>query len=141
MPTVTLMIKPQTHVRSTQGDSIFFRIPEDKLLPPGLKRKKRLVRYNDYKNDLLNEAIEHNFSIPDGMFHIIFFIPFNKTARKNFRLDNNMRPHRVKPDVDNLYKAFADALKKDRDQVIWDARMSKVWIDHPTGYIEVSWED
>lgn len=139
MPTVTLMIKPQTHVRSTQGDAILFRIPEAQLRAPGLKRKTRLVKYNNYKNDLVDEAIEHNFSIPNDPFHVIFFIPFNKTARKHFRLDNNMRPHRVKPDVDNLYKAFSDALKKDKDQVIWDARMTKVWIDHPTGYIQITW--
>lgn len=141
MPTVTLMIKPQTHVRSTQGDAILFRIPEAQLRAPGLKRKMRLVKYNNYKNDLVDEAIDCNFAIPDESFHVIFFMPFNKTARKHFRLDNNMRPHRVKPDVDNLYKAFSDALKKDRDQVIWDARMTKVWIDHPTGYIQVSWGD
>jgi hypothetical protein len=35
---VILNITPQTHVRATQGDSIFFRIPRDKLRPAGLKQ-------------------------------------------------------------------------------------------------------
>lgn len=139
MPVITLMIRPQTNVRSTQGDSVFFRIPEDKLFPDGLKRKKRLVKYNNYKDDLVNEAIENGFSIPNDYFHVIFFIPFNKTARKHFRLDNNMRPHKVKPDIDNLYKAFTDALRRNDDQSIWDTRQTKVWIDHPTGYIQIIW--
>ena len=136
MATTTLMIKPQTQVRSTQGDSVFFRIPRDKLLPAGLKRLKRLERYNKYKLDLFEAAQDANFELPSDYFHVTFYIPFGKSARKNFKLDNNMRPHRKMPDVDNLWKAFQDALRK-RDQVIWDVRATKVWIDHPTGYIQI----
>ena len=43
---VILNITPQTHVRATQGDSIFFRIPREKLRPAGLSRLMRLEKYN-----------------------------------------------------------------------------------------------
>ena len=46
---VILNITPQTHVRATQGDSIFFRIPREKLRPAGLSRLLRLEKYNKYK--------------------------------------------------------------------------------------------
>ena len=49
----TFKITPQTNVRSTQGDRIYFRIQRDKLRPEGLKRLMRLERYNKYKIDLL----------------------------------------------------------------------------------------
>jgi len=35
---IILNITPQTHVRATQGDSIFFRIPREKLRPSGLSQ-------------------------------------------------------------------------------------------------------
>jgi Holliday junction resolvase RusA-like endonuclease len=138
MATVTLMIKPQTHVRSTQGDRIYFRIPEHRLNPPGLRRKKRLERYNQYKSDLFDLAQEIGFTLPDDNIHITFFVPFGKSARKNFKLENNLRPHRVMPDVDNMGKALFDALKR-RDQTISDVRFTKVWIDHPTGFIQIDY--
>ena len=53
---VILNITPQTHVRATQGDSIFFRIPREKLRPAGLSRLLRLEKYNKYKVDLCAEA-------------------------------------------------------------------------------------
>lgn len=137
MPQKILQITPQTQVRSTQGDKIFFRIPEDKLRPEGLKRKKRLLKYNQYKSDLFDVAQEANFSIPEGHFHVIFYIPIAKTVRKKRRLELHLRPHRSRPDWDNLAKGFCDALLK-RDESIHDIHVQKVWIDGP-GHIEINW--
>ena len=138
MKTVTLMIKPQTHVRSTQGDAIFFRIPEDKLQPSGLKRKKRLMRYNKYKTDLFDIAQENNFEIPDGYFHVIFYLPIPKYYPKKVRPQMHLRPHLKTPDIDNFFKGFLDSLKK-RDQTVHDARIQKVWVDQEQGYIQIEY--
>jgi Holliday junction resolvase RusA-like endonuclease len=35
--------------------------------------------------------------------------------------------HAQKPDVDNLLKAFTDALWPDEDSHVWDVRATKVW--------------
>jgi hypothetical protein len=58
---VTLNITPQSHLRSTRGDSIFFRIPREKLRPAGLQRLNRIERYNNYKISLLAEAKKKSF--------------------------------------------------------------------------------
>ena len=130
------MIKPQTQVRSTQGDAVLFRIPEDKLRPEGLKRKKRLERYNNYKRDLFDVAQDNDFLIPDGFFKLTFFVPIPKSYKKHQRIDLHLRPHQVMPDVDNFLKAFLDALKR-RDQSVHHLELQKVWIDHPTGFIQI----
>ena len=36
------------------------------------------------------------------------------------------KPHQSKPDIDNLIKAFLDALLDD-DAHVWDIRATKVW--------------
>lgn len=139
MPSVTLKIQPQTQVRSVQGDKIYFKIPKDQLRPEGLKRRLRLERYNQYKSDLFDVALEAGFKIPhDEYFHIIFFIPMPRTWRKWKRDKHDMRPHQSKPDKDNLEKAFMDALLK-RDQAVYDSRVTKFWTADPVGWIEIHW--
>lgn len=140
MPIVVLNIPPQTSVRSVQGDSIFFRIPEDQLRPEGLKRKKRLERYNRYKDDLFDIANSQDFILPsEDYFRIMYFIPMPKSWRKWKKEKHNGRKHQSKPDKDNMDKALQDALLK-HDQVIWDSRSTKVWTDGP-GHIEIIWGD
>lgn len=134
--TYILNITPQTNVRSTQNDGVLFRIPEENLRPAGLKRKLRLEKYNRYKEDLFDLALEQGFTIPDEYFHVIFYIPVRKTFRKWKKEALHLRPHKVMPDGDNLFKAFLDALKK-RDQVVFDFRVTKVWINEPQGHIEI----
>lgn len=137
--TIILNITPQTNVRSVQGDRIYFRIPKDKLLPAGLKRRNRLERYNQYKSDLFDLSLDMGFSIPNGYFHVTFFLPIPKSLRsRKKRAQMSFRAHDRKPDIDNLSKAFFDSLKKD-DQKIYDVRLTKVWVDEPDGYIEVSY--
>lgn len=142
MPAITLNISPQTNVRSVQGDKIFFRIPEDKLRPDGLKRKRRLERYNQYKLDLFDIANDIGFKVPVDDYHwIMFFIPMPKSWRKWQREKHNGRPHQQKPDKDNLEKAFYDALLPKVDNSVWDSRLTKIWTDSTEGHIEIVWGD
>ena len=77
-----LNINPQTHVRATQGDSVFFRIPRDKLRPSGLKRLLRLERYNNYKLELGAESKAKGFTMPPIGCSITFYIPTPRTWSK-----------------------------------------------------------
>jgi Holliday junction resolvase RusA-like endonuclease len=140
MPTVILPLRPQTHVRAVQSDAMLFRIPIDQLRPEGRKRRDRLQKYNDYKDALFNAALELGFTFPDEYFWVTYFIPIPASWKKWRRREGNLRPHRSKPDKDNLDKAFFDGLLK-ADQVIWDSRSTKIWLDHPTGYIQIVWGD
>jgi Holliday junction resolvase RusA-like endonuclease len=102
---VILNITPQTHVRATQGDSIFFRIPRDKLRPAGLKRLLRLERYNNYKLDLSAEAKRKSFIMPPVGTSITFVIPVPPSWSKKKKKLYHGRFHQSKPDIDNLQKA------------------------------------
>jgi Holliday junction resolvase RusA-like endonuclease len=136
MQKLILNITPQTHVRATQGDRIYFRIPREKLRPAGLKRLERLEKYNQYKIDLLALALQQKFRPPEQGGHILFYIPVPKTWKKYKKENMHMRLHQSRPDVDNLLKAFLDSLMPE-DKYIADIRITKKWINAELGYIEV----
>jgi Holliday junction resolvase RusA-like endonuclease len=132
---ITLNITPQTHVRATQGDSIFFRIPREKLRPAGLNRLKRLERYNQYKVDLAATAKSKQFVIPPVGASITFFVPVPPSWSKKKKKQYHGTFHQSKPDLDNLLKAFMDALMKEDSHVHTIGRMTKIWGLH--GHIKV----
>ena len=134
-----LYIDPQTHVRATQGDAIWFKIPEAKLAvkyPQGLLRKRRLERYNLYKHEIWLKAREAGFELPMGLFRIVFYISVPVSWSKKKKAAHHMQPHQSKPDSDNLVKAFFDSMLKE-DKAIWDHRATKLWVNEPTGRIEI----
>lgn len=128
-------ITPQTNVRSTQGDRIYFRIPREKLRPEGLKRLKRLERYNQYKIDLLALAKAKRFTPPQQGGHLIFYIPVPKSWKEYKKNQMHQQLHTQTPDWDNLAKAFFDGLLS-QDKGIADIRVTKKWVNKPQGYIE-----
>jgi Holliday junction resolvase RusA-like endonuclease len=130
-------ITPQTHVRATQGDRIFFKIPRDKLRPAGLKRLMRLERYNEYKISVAGIYKSKRFSMPDQGIHVEFFIPVPKTWKKYKKAEMHNRLHQSKPDWDNLAKAFFDSIM-DEDKTVADVRVTKRWVNEESGRIEVN---
>jgi len=128
-------INPQTNVRATQGDRIFFRIPREKLRPPGLKRLLRLERYNEYKISLSAIAKQKRFDPPEQGGHVIFYIPVPKTWKKYKKQEMHMKLHQQTPDWDNLVKAFFDGLLAE-DKYIADVRVTKRWVNAENGWIE-----
>ena len=132
---VILNITPQTHVRATQGDSIFFRIPREKLRPAGLSRLLRLEKYNKYKVDLLAEAKAKQFILPPVGASITFFIPVPPSWSKKKKKLHHGRFHQSKPDIDNLTKAALDSLMAE-DKQIAHLEIQKRWVDFESGWIE-----
>jgi Holliday junction resolvase RusA-like endonuclease len=128
-------ITPQTHVRSTQGDRIYFRIPREKLRPEGLKRLKRLERANQYKVDLLALAKQQKFIPPEQCGHLIFYFPVPKSWKEYKKKEMHMKLHQQTPDWDNCSKIFFDALLI-QDKGIADIRVTKRWVNQENGYIE-----
>jgi Holliday junction resolvase RusA-like endonuclease len=133
---IILDITPQTHVRATQGDRVFFRIPRDKLRPPGLKRLLRLERYNEYKISVLALSKQTRFTIPEQGCHITFFIPVSKSWTKAKKEKHHLQLHQEKPDVDNLGKAIFDSLLTE-DKHIADIHLTKKWVNQSEGWIEI----
>lgn len=132
-----IKISPQTHVRSTQSDRIFFQIPEHKLLPEGLKRKRRLQKYNAYKKDVRAYCEINEINVPDSGAHIIFYIPVPQSWRPSKKSLHHLKPHQSKPDLDNLIKALKDAVMSE-DKSVWDYHLSKLWINQETGFTEIA---
>jgi Holliday junction resolvase RusA-like endonuclease len=130
-----LKITPQTNVRATQGDRIFFRIPREKLRPAGLSRLLRLEKYNDYKSSLSALVKQQRFTIPEQNVHMIFYIPVPKTWKEYKKNEMHMKLHQQKPDIDNLVKAVFDSIFSE-DKYIADFRATKRWVNQPEGYIE-----
>ena len=128
-------ITPQTNVRSTQGDRIYFRIPRDKLRPAGLKRLLRLERYNEYKVTLCGLAKAQKFTPPEQGGHLTFYIPVPRTWKKYKKEQYHLQLHQSTPDWDNLAKAFFDSLMH-QDKGIADVRVTKRWVNQETGWIE-----
>lgn len=132
-----LNITPQTHVRATKGDSVFFRIPRDKLRPAGLKRLLRLEKYNQYKIDLLAECKRVGFTIPPEGACITFFVPLPKSWSKKKRRQFHGTLHQSKPDLSNLLKSFEDAICTEDKYIAHYSGLGKRWVDFETGWIEV----
>ena len=132
---VTFEITPETHVRATQGDRVFFRIPREKLYPSGLKRLLRLEKYNNYKISLKAIANQKKFVVPEQGGHIIFYIPVPKTWKEYKKKEMHMKLHQSKPDWDNLAKAFFDAMLSE-DKEVADVRVTKRWVNKTEGWIE-----
>lgn len=133
---IILEITPQTHVRATQGDRIFFRIPRDKLRPAGLKRLMRLERYNEYKISLLALAKSQRFLPTEQGHHITFYIPVSKSWTKAKKKQYHLQLHQEQPDIDNLTKSFFDSLLPE-DKHIADIHITKRWVNQEKGWIEI----
>lgn len=136
---VRLFITPKTHIRSTRGDSICFRIPEEQMArkyPSLLKRKKLLEGYNNYKEELRQEALRIGFEMPTGNVWIKFYMPMPQSWSAKKKRQMNFEPKLSMPDLSNLIKAMEDSLLK-QDNIIWDYRVSKYWYNSVKGFIEI----
>lgn len=96
-------------------------------------RRPCVLRYREYADDLRQRLAE--FTVPAAGMHVRFTLPMPHSWSKTKRREHRGRAHQQKPDVDNLLKAFFDALLKD-DSGIWDCRASKVWGE--SGAIEIT---
>lgn len=137
MTTITrILITPQTNVRTTQNDRMYFRIPRDKLRPAGLKRLERIERYNQYKIDLLALCKAKKFVLPSQGLCITYFIPVPKSWSKKKKAKYHGTLHQSQPDIDNLVKATFDSLAREDKYVGHIGYICKRWVDSEKGWIE-----
>lgn len=132
-----LEITPQTHIRSTAGDRILFRIPRNKLKESGLRRLERIEKYNKYKADIYLLAKAQKFTFPAIGASIKFYIPIPKSWTKSKRNNMHLQYHMNRSDLDNLCKALFDSLMSE-DKHIAHFEAAKFWVDAPSGWIEIT---
>lgn len=134
---VILNITPQTFIRTTANDKIFFRIPRHALRPQGLKRLKRIERYNEYKLSVSALAKSKQFTMPAVGAGITFFIPCPVSWSKKKKKLHHGQYHQVHCDLDNYLKAFIDSLVSEDKYIAHYSYLCKRWVDFPAGWIEV----
>lgn len=66
------------------------------------------------------------FRVPCQGLHVVFRLPMPPSWSKKKAVEMAGKPHKQKPDVDNMLKGFFDALCED-DSYIYDIRASKFW--------------
>ncbi len=133
---IRINITPQTHVRTTQGDRIYFRIPREKLRAAGLKRLERIERYNQYKIDLLSLCKAKGFTLPCQGLCIAYYIPVPKSWSGKKKKLYHGTLHQSTPDIDNLVKATFDSLVREDKYVGHLGSLCKRWVNFERGWIE-----
>lgn len=94
------------------------------------KKRPAVMRYWEFC-DTLRELYKKE--VPHSVY-LVFHIPMPKSWSKKMKTSMIGKPHKQKPDIDNLQKSFLDALCKD-DSYVYRIRAEKYWSDK--GYIEV----
>lgn len=85
-------------------------------------KRRPVMKYLAYKQELNLKANVQRFRLAEH-FIITFFLQTPLTKRWQ-------TPHQQKPDLDNLVKAFMDALTNS-DQGVWSFTASKIWSEKP----------
>lgn len=101
------------------------------------KEKKTFVKL------LLIEQMDEPLKYPIEM-EIIFFMPIPKSTsiKKAKEMLTGKIKHTKKPDIDNLYKFFTDAMNKiiyDDDSQVYKVYMEKRYSDKPRTEIFIRW--
>lgn len=131
-----LYITPRPALRITRNVDIYYKIPYADLRPEGKRMHDMLEGYKDYKDRCLTECKRQHFTIPESGGWFRYYLPVAKSWWASKRARHHLTPHITRPDIDNLMKALKDSVLKS-DQAIWDYRMSKFYVNEPTGYIDI----
>ncbi len=108
---ITFNITPTPKPRQTRADK-------------WLKRPC-VVRYRAYADELRLQAKQKGYKLEQTLY-IKFYIPMPKSWSKKKKDLYQNEPHKQRPDIDNLLKAFMDALAVD-DCFVWNVSAIKVW--------------
>lgn len=106
-----LPVNPVSKPRMTQSDK--------------WKYRKSTSKYWAYKHELIYTCELLNYQ-PSTEIKIIFYIAMPNSWSNKKKQDYAGRPHQNKPDIDNLVKAFLDALLPE-DKIVWHIEAYKFW--------------
>lgn len=101
---------------------------------PKKRQRPAITKYWKYKDALKAAAEKQCFVMPECNYHMIFYIPVSASWSKKKKVLMDKKPHKHKPDKDNLEKAVLDCLCKE-DSGIWDGRVTKYWTNSEVGKI------
>lgn len=84
-----------------------------------------VLRYRAFRDEV---GLKIKVKPSSDFFHVVFLLPMPASWSHKKKRNHVGQPHFVKPDKDNLEKAFIDALYRDRDDAhVWNTASTKLW--------------
>ena len=102
-----------------------------------LGHKRRLEKYNKYKEEMKRLAAENNFTIPKSGCALYFYVPVSKSWSNKKKKAHHGQMKLTQPDIDNYEKAFFDSLKPKDESIGQLSGHGKFWVNQEQGYIEI----
>lgn len=87
------------------------------------KKRPSVMRYRAFCDSLRDKAGNY---LPGDIVSLEFYICMPKSWSKKKKKALEGKPHQQTPDIDNLIKAFLDALLDD-DSSVWSVHATKHW--------------
>ncbi len=112
-PYITLNLTPVAKPRMTRSDK--------------WKKRKATQKYWKYKDDLKMLCWVARWKPREDNLDITFVLPMPKSWSKKKKEMMDGQPHKSRPDLDNLIKAFKDALLEEDSHIHTYDGMKKVW--------------
>jgi len=101
------------------------------------KKRPVVMKYWAFKDALNLIARKNKFTLPE-VYDITFNIGMPKYWSASLKKDRLNKPHQSKPDLDNLVKAWQDALDEE-DMDVWQITARKFWAKKDS--IIIKWEE
>lgn len=89
-------------------------------------KRPAVLRYYTFCDEL---RLKYKEPMPEKV-RLVFHIEMPKSWSNKKREAMFLKPHKQRPDIDNLTKAVLDALCED-DSFVWDIHATKVWNYEP----------
>lgn len=86
------------------------------------KKRPAVLRYRAFCDEVRLRGVR----VPESGACITFVLPMPRSWSKQKKEEMDGRPHRQKPDADNLVKALLDALYSE-DAGVWNFEVTKLW--------------
>jgi Holliday junction resolvase RusA-like endonuclease len=101
-------------------------IPKPRMTASDRWSHRKIVdRYFAFKDQISTYCTLHNFKLGDK-YKVEFMLVMPKSWSEKKRKLYDGKPHKQKPDLDNLLKALNDSLREE-DESIHHIEASKVW--------------
>jgi Holliday junction resolvase RusA-like endonuclease len=112
MEPITFLVEPIGKPRMTQSDK--------------WRKRPPVVRYHLFCHALKFYSEEVNYKLTETLsITFVITMPKSWSLKKKRLMDGE--PHRLKPDLDNLIKAFKDAMSEDDSFVHTYKDIRKIW--------------
>lgn len=118
---IVFPISPCPAPRMTKRDQ--WRTPDHP--DPDKRQRKCVTKYFAFKNDVKIYSAQFNYTLSPELT-ITFTMPMPVSWSIKKRSKFVQKPHQVRPDVDNMTKAWMDSFGVD-DGYVWHIDAKKVW--------------